>query len=332
MRASPKEKRGCYTALKTQDAVQDQQPDQAQVSDAREDFRRAMSNAGLFFTGEIYADGKLHRFKADGDHDKNAWYVFHPGPLAAGAFGCWKRGFKENWCKRNDNLSQADLQCVPRRWQQADAKLKAETAARERRRGKLRLGYSRARRPVTSHSYLKARQVHSYGELKQYGDALVLPLRDAEGDLHSLQFIGVDGVKKFLRGGHVAGCFFTLADKRSGPLVICEGYATGASIHEATGHAVVCAMNSGNLPEAAIYLPMRCRSVGCDTASQTQSATQLTTQNSTAVQHDAVISVYDVAGNVIETHEHVGDFKRAVGSGPPTCACRSNSRIFSSSE
>ncbi|MFL6599265.1 MAG: hypothetical protein ACJ8KF_15085 [Chthoniobacterales bacterium] len=48
--------------------------------------------------------------------------------------------------------------------------------------------------------------------------------------------------------------------------------------------------------------------------------------------HDAVIRVYDDAGNVIETHEHAGDFKRAVGSGPATCACRSNSRIFSSSE
>jgi hypothetical protein len=25
--------------------------------------------------------------------------------------------------------------------------------------------------------------------------------------------------------------------------------------------------------------------------------------------HDAVIRVYDAAGNVIETHEHAGDFK-----------------------
>ena len=33
--------------------------------------------------------------------------------------------------------------------------------------------------------------------------------------------------------------------------MICEGYATGASIHEATGHAVICAMNSGNLSEVA---------------------------------------------------------------------------------
>ena len=28
--------------------------------------------------------------------------------------------------------------------------------------------------------------------------------------------------------------------------------------------------------------------------------------------HDAVIRVYDAAGNVIETHEHAGEFQRAV--------------------
>ena len=28
--------------------------------------------------------------------------------------------------------------------------------------------------------------------------------------------------------------------------------------------------------------------------------------------HDAVICVYDAAGNVIETHEHAGKFKRPV--------------------
>jgi putative DNA primase/helicase len=71
-----------------------------------------------------------------------------------------------------------------------------------------------------------------------------------------LQFISGDGAKKFLRGGRVAGCFFTLADPAKGgtdgPLVLGEGYATGASIHEATGHAVFCAMNSGNLLEVAL--------------------------------------------------------------------------------
>ena len=76
-------------------------------------------------------------------------------------------------------------------------------------------------------------------------------MADAAGVLHSLQFIGADGTKRFLRGGHVAGCFFTIADKAQGPLVIAEGCATGASVHEATGFAVVCAMNAGNLKAVA---------------------------------------------------------------------------------
>jgi hypothetical protein len=70
---------------------------------------------------------------------------------------------------------------------------------------------------------------------------LVLPLRDINGELHSLQFIAPDNRfdgkrnKTFPGGGRVAGCCFTLADTPNGALVVCEGYATGASIHEATG-------------------------------------------------------------------------------------------------
>jgi hypothetical protein len=51
---------------------------------------------------------------------------------------------------------------------------------------------------------------------------------------------------------------------------------------------------------------MRCHSVGCGTASRPQSATQSQFRSRSP---DAVIRVYDEAGNVIETHEHAGDFK-----------------------
>jgi hypothetical protein len=45
-------------------------------------------------------------------------------------------------------------------------------------------------------------------------------------------------------------------------------------------------------------------------ASQAQSATQSDMRSIAAGQNDAVIlRVYDEAGNVIETHEHAGDFK-----------------------
>jgi hypothetical protein len=53
---------------------------------------------------------------------------------------------------------------------------------------------------------------------------------------------------------------------------------------------------------------MGCRSVGCGMTGRTQSATRLDTQHRNR-SHDAVIRVYDEAGNVIEAHEHIGDFK-----------------------
>jgi len=54
---------------------------------------------------------------------------------------------------------------------------------------------------------------------------------------------------------------------------------------------------------------MRCHSVACGTASQMQSQTQSITPKFRSRSDDAVIRVYDEAGNVIETHEHKGEFK-----------------------
>jgi hypothetical protein len=54
---------------------------------------------------------------------------------------------------------------------------------------------------------------------------------------------------------------------------------------------------------------MRWRLVGCGTVSQTQSQTQFGYAKSRSRSHDAVVRVYDETGNVIETHEHAGDFK-----------------------
>jgi putative DNA primase/helicase len=249
----PKEKRAGESALKTErmGGYTSGTGAQASFTKAIEVFRRAMSEAGLIHTVEIYADGKLHRFKADGDHARNSWYVVHAGPRAAGAFGCWKRDIKETWCERRGNFSQAELQRIRQQIKEAESKGKKETAARHKKAAKIATWILSRAKPVESHPYLEVRQIHAAGELRQYRDALVLPLRDLNGELHSLQFIRVDGEKRFLTGGRVAGCFFTLADKSDGPLVLCEGYATGATIHEATDYAVICALNSGNLLEVA---------------------------------------------------------------------------------
>src|SRR5204862_2253947 len=135
-----------------------------------------------------------------------------------GAFGCWKRGVKEKWCERNGSLSQLELQRARQQWDEAESKLKAETAARQKKARKLGAWILNRSRPArTLHRYLSRKCVKILGDVREYRGAVVLPLRDLNGDLQSLQFIGEDGSKKFLTGGRVAGCFFTLADRADGP-------------------------------------------------------------------------------------------------------------------
>ena len=54
---------------------------------------------------------------------------------------------------------------------------------------------------------------------------------------------------------------------------------------------------------------MHCHSVACDTPGQMSVANALGYAEHRSRSHDAVIRVYDDAGNVIETHEHAGEFK-----------------------
>lgn len=213
-----------------------------------ENFRTALAKAGLHHARPIITDGKIQRFQSGEDREKNSWYVLFPGEPLAGSFGCWKRGFTETWCEqRRESVSDAEWKTIRERWRLAKIEQeRAETERHAEARKSAERTLSNAS-PVASHAYLTAKGVRLHGDVREDRGALVLPLRDAEGELHSLQFIRADGSKRFLTGGRIAGCFFTLADKSDGPLVICEGYATGASVYEATGHAVVCALNSGNI-------------------------------------------------------------------------------------
>jgi len=83
-------------------------------------------------------------------------------------------------------------------------------------------------------------------------------MRDASGKLGNVERIapqkpqeGTD--KKGLFGGRRKGCYFAIG-KPDGVLIVCEGFATGASIHECTGHAVAVAFNAGNLEPVAVAL------------------------------------------------------------------------------
>lgn len=209
-----------------------------------------MRNSGLEYIGPINPDGKLHRIRVTGDKERNSWYVLHPGPPAAGAYGCWKRGLSETWCERQPReMSETQWAAVRKQWQAADAERKrCEKERRDKARTIAARLYERAQAADASNLYLAVKGVRTFGGVRQMRDGrLLLPLRDADGQIHSLQFIDANGTKRFLAGGRIAGCHFVLEDQPDGPLVVCEGYATGASVCEATGLATVAALNCGNL-------------------------------------------------------------------------------------
>ncbi len=89
---------------------------------------------------------------------------------------------------------------------------------------------------------------------------LLVPVRDGS-KITSLQFIDAEGDKKFKSGGRIDGCYFAIGntpgDTPFDKLLVCEGFATGASLYHATGYPVAVAFNAGNLVAVAKALRKR---------------------------------------------------------------------------
>ena len=225
-------------------------------------FTQAMADAGMVPPATVHADGALHRFSPTGKRgDLAGWYVLHADGLPAGVFGCWRTGLVQTWCAKPDNaLTAAEREALRRRVQQAKAQRDAaENQRREQARTVAAQCWNGAS-PVQAqgHAYLLAKGVQAHGLRASPGHAgadglLLVPLRDTAGTLHSLQTITPDGHKRFLPGGRVRGCYHAMG-KPAGVLVVCEGYATAASIHEATGLAVAAAFSASNLAPVASAL------------------------------------------------------------------------------
>lgn len=87
--------------------------------------------------------------------------------------------------------------------------------------------------------------------------ALVIPARDAEGKLWTLEFVLTDGQKRYLPNGRKAGCFSLIGGplpSTPATLLIGEGYATCATLAAATGYPAAVAFDAGNLHAVATAL------------------------------------------------------------------------------
>lgn len=217
------------------------------------EFQNAMRAAGLE-PPEYIEPGKLHRFPGLGKSNGNTagWCkLFDDG--IGGVFGDFAADISESWqAKREKPFTVAEKEAFKRDVEEVKAQTETDQKAKHaeaRERANLILAESV---PSKSHCYLALKGIQPHGA-RLYKENLVLPIRDQQGVLQTLQFIHTDGKKKFLSGGKVRGGHFSIG-KPDGVLCICEGFATGASIREATGYAVAVAFDCGNLKAAALAL------------------------------------------------------------------------------
>ncbi|WP_448645632.1 toprim domain-containing protein [Pseudomonas mohnii] len=199
-------------------------------------------------------DGAIHRFRVPDDNPGtlNGWYVLYLDGIASGAFGSWKSGGASTWCSR-EPVDAREAEQVRQRVEQARRQREAEQQRRQLKAANLAQRWWRdARRADPDHPYLIAKGVRSHS-LRQRRDELLVPLYSG-GVLVNLQRIAPDGSKRFMFGGRIKGAYSPLGRITPGkPLCICEGWATGATLHE-SGYTVACAMNAGNLKPVALAL------------------------------------------------------------------------------
>ncbi|MES3014973.1 MAG: DUF927 domain-containing protein [Pseudomonadota bacterium] len=106
-------------------------------------------------------------------------------------------------------------------------------------------------------AYLQRKGVKGHGVRYQGGGVLLVPMLDSTGELQNVQRIApekpADGPdKRFLAGGRKSKLWHQLGAIGGGDvLLVAEGYATAASIYEATGRPVAVAFDAGNLVHVA---------------------------------------------------------------------------------
>lgn len=209
-------------------------------------FVDAIHAAGIAFDGKVIANGKIQRFSPDGRSDRSGWYwLTLDTEFAYGVFGDWSTADgKHKWCSIDEHkLNPA--QVARRKEHDAEIQRQKEDLARKTAIECRKIWDDSAPAPA-DFPYLVKKGVGPHGIRVHNDGYLLIPMRDNMGDIHSLQRIWPDGEKKNWAGGDPKGHYFTIPGEPQ-RLYLCEGYATGASIHDATGGTVIVAFTADNL-------------------------------------------------------------------------------------
>jgi len=212
-------------------------------------FEQVMADHGLACPDPLIPDGRIHRYDVPEDKagSKNGWYILYGDETPVGVCGSWKSGEKYTWSfKTTSRLSPLEHQ------QQQERIAKAQQQADREREVLLQEAAEKAKTiwdestPATpNHPYLSRKHIQPHGIRVSRGK-LVIPVYDVNGAISTIQFIGENGGKKFLRDGAKHGNYFTIGEPGS-ILYVCEGFSTAGSVHEATDAYTITAFDAGNL-------------------------------------------------------------------------------------
>jgi hypothetical protein len=226
-------------------------------SDARSQFLAALTRRGLQLPAlqELNADGNFHRLDVahKGTHGfGDGSYCLRMHPYPCGVFNNWTdRNGTEKWRYQPTGwkeLTSDELAEIRRAIEAAQsahdkelAKLQAEAAIKAKRM------WSDADEASSDHPYCARKKVTPDGlkmwEFQDGANPLLVPLRNAKGKIVNLQFIHTDGRKHCLRDARQSDCHFWIAspsqvEESVNTIVVCEGWATGETIFQATEYAV----------------------------------------------------------------------------------------------
>ena len=216
----------------------------------------------LEITGEIIRVpvAELAGMKQDSSGQKSGYYVVNEldGNYFA-TFGNWKTGFEGKWSSINtQSMTYEQKEGLQRQLQEAKERHDSAKKQRHKEMAEKVKGWFESYTSVLEHEYLTNKKVKNYG-LKQYQDMLVCPVYSTRGDIRSLQYISKNGEKRFAKNSEIKGNIFLVgADIKDIPkldkIILAEGYATCASIFEATQIPVACVFSANFVMAVALQI------------------------------------------------------------------------------
>ncbi|MBI4696361.1 MAG: toprim domain-containing protein [Gammaproteobacteria bacterium] len=277
---------------------------------------------------EIVADDDWHDFQVAGDRPgrKNGRYICDGSIPLHVSFGSWKTGEWYSWREARDVNS---VEALAQRKRQAEQRRIREQEQAEKYRAAAARAvqiWNDSRPASAAHPYLRIKSVRRYG-VRQRGGLLVVPMRNAEGQVQSLQFINPDGGKTFLTGGRASGSFFVIGE-RTPQVWLCEGFATGASLHEEFGECVVVAFSARYLLPVAQEIRRTWGAIDLVIMADDDQKTPGNPGHTAAKEAGAAVGCRVVLPKFPPGHGGGGDFNDAVNAWRSMSSAREGARTF----